>query len=258
VTYCRFSKNLLTKVVDYRIDAIEKSISIETTDTILKNKIFFVGGPATCLDKINLIIEKGSSFINIDKGYFRNRKSNSHWRMTFNNFQQTKIFDVPADRLENNFDIKLKNWKKNGSYILILAPNPKPLNFYFNTEDTFSWALDIKNKLLNFTDRKVFIRFKNATTKGNDPLIKYLDDCYAVVTLQSLGGVQSIIEGIPVISLADCCMKSICKNELKDIENLTYPDNRYDWLKSLAYGQFTEEELINGSAMSILKELYAW
>jgi len=256
--YCRFPSTEVTKVVDYRIDLLELTSKIVTTDTITKDKIFFTGGPATSLENIQKIMSNGASFINIDKGYFRNKKSNSHWRMSANSLQQTTIFDVPADRLENNFDIKIKEWKKNGSYILILAPNPKPLNFYFNTEDVVSWALDIKNKLLNFTDRKIFIRFKNATTKGHDPLIKYLDDCYAVVTLQSLGGVQAIIEGVPVISLADSCMKSICKNELTDIENLTYPDNRYEWLKSLTYGQFTEEELKNGTAMSILKELYTW
>jgi hypothetical protein len=51
-------------------------------------------------------------------------------------------------------------------------------------------------------------------------------------------------------------MKSICKSELKDIENLKYPDNRYEWLKSLAYGQFTEEEMFSGYALSTLEELY--
>jgi len=254
--YCRFPPADITKVVDYRINLIELSANVTTTDSITNDKVFFTGGPATSLKNIQQIISEGASYINIDKGYFRNKKSNSHWRMSFNSFQQTTIFDVPADRLENNFDIKIKEWRKQGSYILILAPNPRPLNFYFNTEDIVSWALDIKNKLLNFTDRKIFIRFKNATTKGVDPLVKYLDDCYAVVTLQSLGGVQAITEGIPVISLADSCMKSICKSELKDIENLEYSDNRYEWLKSLAYGQFTEEEISSGYALSTLEELY--
>jgi hypothetical protein len=255
--YCRFPKTQITNVVDYRIDSLSQSCPIEIADELSKEKIFFIGGPTTSLDLIYQLRENKISFINIDKGYFRNRKSNSHWRMSFNSFQQTKIFEVPADRLENNFGISIKDWKKHGSYILILVPNPRPLMYYVGTEDIVNWALEIKNKLLNFTDRKIFIRFKNSTTKGLDPLSKYLEDCYAVVTLQSLGCVESIIKGVPVIALAeDSCANSLCTNKLEDIENLNYPDNRYEWLKSLSYGQFTTEEMRSGYAIRIIEELY--
>lgn len=254
--YYRFPKEIATKVVDYRINSIENSRIIKISDIPTKEKIFFVGGPFSSLQKIQQILKNSANYINIDKGYLRNKKVNSHWRMTFNNLQQTKIFDVPGDRFDKCFNIKIKNWKKTGSYILILAPNPQPLRFYYNTEDVFSWALQIKNNLLAYTDKKIFIRFKNATTKREDPLIKYLDECYAIVTLQSIGVVEAIIEGIPVVTLGDSCADSLCKQHIEDIEKLQYPDNRYEWLKSLTYSQFTESEMKSGYALDILENHY--
>lgn len=254
--FYRFPKEEKTKVVDWRIDSIGQSIDIETTSKLTKDGIFFIGGFSTSLEKIKLLIDNNIPFLNIDKGYFRNRKSNSHWRISYNSFQQTKLLTVPDDRLKNNFNIELKPWKTSGSYIIVLAPNPKPLEFYAGTSDVFSWAMSIKNQLLNYTDKKIFIRFKNMTTKRNDPLIKYLDDCYAVVTLQSLGCIECLIEGIPVINLAESCVDSLYKQQLENIENLVYPNNRHEWLKSLSYGQYTEEEMQSGYALQTIRKLY--
>jgi hypothetical protein len=253
--YCRFLKSSLTQIVDSKIDLISKVRTVDFEDMLTADKFFFIGGPFSSLEKIKKIKENNINFINIDKGYLRNKKTTSHWRMSFNSFQQLKILDVPADRLENNFKIEIKKWQRQGSYILILAPGVNSLNLYYQTSDILDWSLRIKNKLLEYTDRKIFIRFKDSQIKKSDPLIKYLDNCYAIITLQSLGCVDALINGIPVISLAECCTDSLFKNRMEDIENLYYPENRYEWLKSLAYSQFTDEELSSGYAMTIFEEM---
>lgn len=244
--------------VDRKVDRLinvhlSKSIDIkESNDTSNKNDCFFIGGPISSLNVLKRLDKSPASYINIDKGYFRNRKSTSHWRLSFNSLQQQKILDVPDDRLKE-FNIDIKPWQTNGEYIIILAPNPKPLLYYTGSEDVLAWCLDTKAKLLEHTDRKIFIRFKeSAKQRGHDPLSKYLDKCHAVVTLQSLGCVETIIAGIPTLNLAPSCLNGLYKSDVSMIEDLPKPDNRYEWLKSLSYSQFTLKEFENGKALELL------
>jgi len=253
--HCRFpASETIPSKVDRLIDIhLSKSINIETTNnTADKNNCFFIGGPISSINVLQRLDNSPASYINIDKGYFRNRKSTSHWRLSFNSLQQQQILDVPDDRLKA-FNIDIKPWQTAGEYVIILAPNPKPLLYYTGSEDVLSWCLETKAKLLQYTDRKIFIRFKEpAKHRGKDPLIKYLDKCHAVVTLQSIGCVETITAGIPTLNLAPSCLNGLYQSDVSMIENLPKPDNRYEWLKSLSYSQFTLEEFEDGKALELL------
>ena len=253
--HCRFpASETIPSKVDRLIDIhLSKSINIETSnDTADKNNYFFIGGPISSINVLRRLENSPASYINIDKGYFRNRKSTSHWRLSFNSLQQQQILDVPDDRLKD-FNINIKSWQTLGEYIIILAPNPKPLLYYTGSEDVISWCFETKAKLLEYTDRKIFIRFKEpAKHRGKDPLIKYLDKCHAVVTLQSIGCVETITAGIPTLNLAPSCLNGLYESNVSMIEDLPKPDNRYEWLKSLSYSQFTLEEFENGKALELL------
>jgi hypothetical protein len=253
--YSRFPKEGTTKVCDRIIDCITHSYNVEVTSTLSNDRLFFVGGPRTSLNKIKDLEKTKTTYINVDKGYFRNRKSTSHWRLSYNSLQQTQLFNVPDDRLKK-FNINIKPWKTTGSYILILAPNPNPLILYKGHNNITEWALSVRRQLLQYTDRKIFIRFKDLVKKGYDPIQKYYNDCYAIISLQSLGVVDATLHGIPCINLAPSCLDSLHDNKLEDIENLTYPENRWEWIKSLSYGQFTTEEMKSGYALKQLQDLY--
>jgi hypothetical protein len=255
MNYVRFpASETIPSKVDRLIDIhLSKSINIETTNnTADKNNCFFIGGPISSINVLRRLDNSPASYINIDKGYFRNRKSTSHWRLSFNSLQQQQILDVPDDRLKA-FNIDIKPWQTAGEYVIILAPNPKPLLYYTGSEDVLSWCLETKAKLLQYTDRKIFIRFKEpAKHRSHDPLSKYLNKCHAVVTLQSLGCVETVMAGIPTLNLAPSCLNGLYKSDVNMIEDLPKPDNRYEWLKSLSYSQFTLEEFENGKALELL------
>lgn len=257
-SFVRFPYNqIIRSKADHLIDNhLSKSVSIEmTNDTSKRDYCFFTGGPITSYSILKRLDKDLANYINIDKGYLSNRKKNSHWRLTYNNLQQTKLLDVPDDRLKK-FNIDIKPWKTGGDYILVLAPNPKPLLYYTNSEDTLSWCMDIKSKLLKYTDRKIFFRFKESRkARGSDSIEKYLENCYAVVTLQSLGCVETIMQGIPTINLAPSCLDCLYKSDISMIESIPKPDNRYEWLKTLSYSQFTIPELENGYALKTLQDL---
>jgi hypothetical protein len=253
--YKRFIKTAETKLVDGMIDLLSTNDSIDTS-TDYNSGIFFVGGFRTSQQNL-LKIKNKTSFINIDKGYLQpNLKVTDYWRMSYNSFQQDKLLDVPSDRLAIFKDFDIKPWNKKGSYIIILAPNLHPVNYYSNC-DIEEWVQDVKVKLLSLTDRKVFVRYKdNKKIRSYDPLVKYLDDCYAVISLQSIGAVESIANGVPVINLAPSCLDGLYKSDLNNIENLEYPENRHEWFKSLSYSQFTWEEMQTGKALALIKQHY--
>lgn len=255
MNYFKFPKNeTIPSKVDRLIDIhLTKSVNIQTSnDTTNKDNCFFVGGPISSLNVLQRLEKDNASYINIDKGYFRNRKSTSHWRLTLNNLQQQTILDVPDDRIKD-FNIDINPWQTDGEYIIILAPNPKPLLYYTGSEDVLAWCLETKAKLLEHTDRKVFIRFKEpAKHRGRDPLSKYLDKCHAIVTLQSVGCVETMMAGIPTLNLAPSCLDCLYQSNINMIENMPHPDNRYEWFKTLSYSQFTIAEIESGKALECI------
>lgn len=249
-------KSVADDIVNYHLS---KSIKIEESENIDDRSIFFVGGPVTSYNNLKFLEKHNGNFINIDKGYIsqKGKQFNRYWRLSYNSLQQDRIFDVPDDRLNCLKKIDLKSWNDSGKYILLLAPNPDPLEYYTGNRDVLNWCLDIKSKILEYTDRKVFIRFKdNIKRRQTDPLIKYLDECYAVVSLQSIACVETIINGIPTFNLAPSCLDALYISDISQIEKPPQPENRYEWLKSLSYGQFNIEEIENGTAIGILKDLY--
>lgn len=234
---------------------ISKSFDLEVSNEITENHVFFLGGPFSSFDNLNRLKEKNGHYINIDKGYFRT-KSNKFWRLTYKGLQQSQIFNVSDDRLGASICFDLKKWNTSGDYILLLAPNLLSLKYHTGNSDIIQWCLEIKSKILKYTDRKVFIRFKdNVKQRSVDPLSRYLDKCHAVVTLQSIACVESICSGVPVFNLADSCLDGLYKSDISQIENPPKPDNRHEWLKSLAYSQFTITELEDGTAYRILRDL---
>lgn len=235
---------------------LSKSLEINVSEELDRDNLYFIGGPVSSLYNLTRLQQSNTPYINVDKGYFRTKKT-THWRLSVNSLQQLMLFDVPADRLQNIDYFKIEPWQTSGDYVLILAPNPAPLQLYQQHTDVLKWCIDTKNEILKYTDRKVFIRFKESSkSRGKDSLSKYLKDCHAVISLQSIGCVQTICKGIPTYNLAESCLDGLGNFSIKDIENPVKPDNRYEWLKSLAYGQFTIDEIENGTAINILQELY--
>lgn len=250
---CRFAKDC--QPLNSIIDAFGHQLDISEHNTIDDHACYFVGGPIFCLEELQQIRIKSAAFINIDKGYFSNKKSTSHWRVSFDELQNTRLLDVPNDRWQA-FDINLQPPRRYGSYILILAPSVNPLRYHTSYSDPVVWALTIKNQLLQYTKRKIFIRFKDNVKKGVDPLIKYLEDCWAVVSLQSVGAVQALIHGVPAINLASSCLDSLSRENLENIDVVQCPEDRYQWLCSLAYSQFTIDEIRSGHALDLIAQYH--
>lgn len=211
--------------------------------------------------------EDGRTFYYMDTGYFGNEKTSSNpngwkfWhRIVKNNLQHGEIIQRPDDRFKH-FGRKFQPWKKDGSKILIAAPDDKPCRFY--GIDKNQWVTETFNKIKEYTDRPVVIRErapKRADRITTDTLQDALNnDVFALVTFNSVAATESVFHGIPAFTLAPANAASpVCLQDLSKINEPYYPDKEklYAWACHLSYGQFHVSELKTGKAKQLLEEWF--
>lgn len=211
--------------------------------------------------------QDGRQFRFMDSGYFGNRLGplNPHgwkwWhRIVPNDLQHDKIIPRPADRWER-FGITLAPWNRKGKRILIVAPDEKACIVYGTTVDR--WLSQTLAAVKQHTDRPLLVRHRTAqpTARTRDPETSFAaalaDDIFAVVTFNSVAATESVMAGIPAFVTAPCnAARPVANLDLKKIDSPWYPDRDlvHAWVCHLAYGQFHNNELSDGTALKILDE----
>jgi hypothetical protein len=82
---------------------------------------------------------------------------------------------------------------------------------------------------------------------------------HAVVTFNSIAATESVLAGVPAFVLAPSnAAIPVSNTNLSKIDNPWYPEREqiYDWACHLAYGQFHNSELLDGTALKILQETH--
>jgi predicted small metal-binding protein len=90
---------------------------------------------------------------------------------------------------------------------------------------------------------------------ADENLIRLLKSALVLVTHGSAASVEAIISGVPVISLGPSPAWPVANHALEDIRNLFFAsDNaRFQWASSVAWCQWTADELRSGEAWQFLK-----
>ena len=201
-------------------------------------------------------------FYYVYSGYFGNGVSsvnpNGHklWhRIVLNDLQHTGFYNFPSDRLQRT-GIKIKPWRNTGSTIIVAAPDEKPCKCYGIDLDT--WIENTVTTLKQHTDRPIVVRSRAKSRIDrviSNTFEEVLADAYAVVTYNSVAGVEAVLNGVPAFVLAPThAAASVAKTNLAEIENPARPDYVYEWACYLAYCQFHVSELKSGTAISMLRE----
>lgn len=206
--------------------------------------------------------QDGRRFLYMDTGYFGNRPhpQNPHgwkvWhRIVPDNFQHGDIITRPADRWER---LKIKiTPRQTGTNILIAAPDEKPCQVY-GIELT-QWLEDVQSMLQQHTDRPIVLRQRDPNRQRRlvNDFQTALADVHAVVTFNSNAATESVMSGVPVFVLAPCsAAMPVANTDLSQIENPWFPDPDMvqEWCRHLAYGQFHNTELADGTAKRILEQ----
>lgn len=167
------------------------------------------------------------------------------YRWHVNSFQAQEIRDVPGDRLKQ-YPVALWPWQTQGRHIVIAEPSATYQRFH-NIE---GWTERTIAQLKQLTDRPLVIRDKEMQRFGRK-LHEDLKGAHCLVTHGSNAAVESVIMGCPVFVHPDSAASLVGRTDLNDIECPIYPD-REPWLRSLAYSQFNERELVDGTLWDLL------
>ena len=223
----------------------------------VSNSMFwgFVGNNRDMVKKLEA---RNHNFWFTDTPYFgrfdnTNLKPDNHyWRICRNKIHATYIKGCKSDRFEK-FGIKIKAPDFKGSYILV-CPSSSGVNDYL---DRPNWTNETIEQIKRYTDRPIKLRHKprgrgtSGPSEATVPLSEDLKDAWACVTSCSISAVEAVCMGVPIFCDKKSFAEPMGNLHLEDIEDPYYAGPE-PWLYSLAYQQFTPEEIENGRAVEIL------
>jgi hypothetical protein len=197
---------------------------------------------------------RGRTFIYWDRGYLARwfatclpqpaSMAASYYRWHVNAFQMERIRSVPDDRWKR-LNTEVGPWQKGGRHVVIAAPTET----YAKLHGCEDWIGRTVTALARVTDRQLVIRDKEQYRRR--PLQMDLDGAHALVTHGSNAANEAVILGCPVFVDRTCAAALVGKTDIREIETPAYPDRR-PWLNSLAYSQFNETELVDGTLWKLI------
>jgi hypothetical protein len=252
-TYRTHPKQDFIKTVGLQIDSSAEMIRRKDfvdsqEDCLLRNT---VGNENIIVEKI----DRNLPFWFIDSGYTNFIEPNKKWhRLVRNHLHFNKSFVAPADRLKI-FPSFPKPWRKEGSKILIVEPGEFAASIMH--VEAKSWGQQVAEELRKYTDRPIEFRTKT-NKKTRTSLYQQLlnGDYYCSVSINSNSAVESIWAGVPAITLNKHVSNPVTRSNLSDINNLYYGPLG-DWLAWLSYCQFTFDELMDGTALDIIRRYHS-
>jgi len=251
--YINSDSQYFIKTVGQQIDPTatmirRKNFTDSREDCLLRNT---VGNENIIVDKI----DNSLPFWFIDSGYTNFIEPNKKWhRLTRNHLHFNNQFVAPADRLKNFTEFP-RPWCKTGKKILIVEPGEFAASIMH--VEPKSWTKNIVNELKKHTDRPIEIRSKDNKKTRTSLYQTLIDgDYYCTISINSNSAVESVWAGIPAITLDKHVSNTVTRNSLAQINDLYYGPLG-DWLACLSYCQFTYDELMDGTALKIIKEYHS-
>lgn len=214
---------------------------------------------------IKAAMARGEDFYYMDSGYFGNFKNPGNpkgkkkWqRIVKNELQKSKIEIRPNDRWEaiarHDPNLRWRGWKKNGDKILLIIPSEKSCQYF--EQSSQKWIQDTIQTIKSHTRMPIICRYKTSRVDRQiNSIYKQFDEgIFATVAFNSIAAMESIAYGIPAFVAVSCAASPLASNNLTKINTPYYPDETqvYTHCCNLAYGQFTEEEMVNGTAWRLL------
>lgn len=195
-------------------------------------------------------LSRKRTFVYWDRGYARRvfatwlprGEGGGFYRWVSDAYQMREVRDVPDDRWKA-LKTDVAPWARGGRHIVIAAPTATYSKFHALQD----WTDITVDALARVTDRQIVIRGK----ESKRPLQADLAGAHALVAHGSIAAVEAAILGCPVFVDRSSAGALIGRTDLTQIETPSYPD-REPWLRSLAYGQFDERELVDGTLWRLL------
>jgi hypothetical protein len=213
---------------------------------------------------------RGIHVVYFDKGYSRHSLPGplhawEYWRVAVDAHQPTDKYrpDMPDDRLRK-IGWTFEPWRGRGEHIVLAGSSAKYHEFYGLREPTAYWAKVVRQ--LQSNPRPIVYRPKPTWKEaieipgtrfsgGDESITDVLRGAHAVLTHGSNACFESVLAGVPVVSLGPSIARPISSTLLGEVEKprLATDRERRAWLSFLAYSQYTLAEMASGLAWKTLR-----
>lgn len=203
------------------------------------------------------VVKSSDRYVFTDMPYWGrwmgDNRDSCHWRIIPDALHCNWIRDYPDDRFKR-LNVSIRDMRQTGAHILVCPSSSTMERFY----DQANWTNRTIAELRKHTDRPIKVRHKPRANGTSGPRIATIPfeedvrDAWAVVTLASIAGVEAACLGIPVFCHPASPCAPIGNLDLSMIEQPVMT-SRNRWLNTLAYYQYTENELRNRAHLEILR-----
>lgn len=255
--------------INYAKAGLKNAVSLDPLEIIKKQsceKIIIFGILRGCNLVYKWAEQNKIDFYYMDRPYWGETRNHPFYlKVVKNNHLKSFIDHRPDDRFKKTFPWNIEPWKKNGREIVVCPPS-NAISEFFGVNN---WLEKTLTTLKANTDRPIIIK-----TKGYNPIVGYDNNgqlivtgkdnnppqgkinwntVHAIVTYNSNITLEATARGIPCFTDTHNACAPISETDFSKIETPKYVD-REPCYYSLAYGQFTAEELSNGYTWRILDE----
>jgi hypothetical protein len=233
--------------------------------------------------EIHKCIEKGIDFYYVDTGYFGNPTTKKWHRIAKNNLQTIdhKSLDRVYDILTNDrtivhpkefngyimerfkqvlgdFDTFKITRRKKSDKILFVPPSQKVFNHFGANAD--EWIESKMKEFKNYTNKEIVLRPKVSRSQRVSYSVQkqLVDENFdSLITFNSIASIEAIIQGFPATVLGPNAGSYLSNTDITMIDNPRWPklSDIKDHLFYLSLCQFTSEEMSNGFAWRIIRNL---
>ena len=196
--------------------------------------------------------EQKRNWIYWDRGYARRvfatwlprGEDGGYYRWHLNCFQQQTIRELPNDRWVSMWTPVLP-WQHNPQgHVVVACPTPTYEKFH----GIQGWTETTLRRLARITDRQIVTRDKESKRS----LQSDLEGANCLVAHGSMAAVEAVICGCPVVVDPSSAAALVGITDIHMINKIKFPD-RTMWLNNLAYSQFNEGELVDGTLWKLLE-----
>jgi hypothetical protein len=220
---------------------------------VRKGRVPIVGCTPELRPYIDRWQAEGRDWIYWDRGYARRvfatdlppGENGGYYRWHINSFQMRRVIPACGHLRWDLLRTSVQEWRRNGRHIVVAEPSPTYQRFH----KIEGWTERTLAALKAVTDRPIVVRDKEMQRFGRK-LREDLKGAHCLVTHGSNAAVEAVIMGCPVFVHEDSAAALVGRTDL-EIEAPVYPD-REPWARSLAYSQFNERELVDGTLWRLL------